>query len=395
MSDRRPRGRGLAGRFLAAIVAVVLVGSATAWAVAGTIGPVIFHQHLAHHGYTDPEVDVHAEDAFRTASALTLALALMVALATSVLVSVFLSRRITRSLAPVTVAAGQVAAGDHTVRVPPVGMGAEFDDLTAAFNTMATDLERTESTRTRMLADLAHEMRTPVATLDGYLEAILDGVQHPDESTLAMLRGQVARLARLAEDITLVTTAEEGRLTMQREHILLSQIVHVAATQAEGRYADRGVTLTVRDSTATGAPIDGDVDRIGQVLTNLLENALRHTPPGGNVAVTLDIAGRSAHLSVADDGVGIAREHLPHLFERFYRVDTARDRVLGGSGVGLSIVKAITEAHGGVVSATSAGVGRGARFTLTLPLATREGEPAGRSAGPARQHGAHPASTSG
>jgi signal transduction histidine kinase len=359
---------GLASRFLAAIVAVVLVGSATAWVVAVAVGPVIFHEHMSS-GAAGPAVVAHAEEAFRTASALALALALLVALGTSIAVSLFVARRIARSLAPVTAATRRVAAGDHSARVPAVGMGVEFDDLVAAFNSMAGDLARVESTRTRMLADLAHEMRTPVATLDGYLEAILDGVQQADEATVTMLRDQVARLARLAQDITLVTTAEEGRLSMSRKPVAVAGLVDSAAAQAAAAYAHRGVTLDVHlAEDAADAVVQADAIRLGQVLTNLLDNALRHTPPGGHVELGVGLEGDAVHLSVSDDGEGIPPEHLPFVFDRFYRVDAARDRAHGGSGVGLAIAKAITHAHGGTVTAASPGPGRGATFTLTLPL---------------------------
>jgi two-component system sensor histidine kinase BaeS len=365
------RGRDLGTRLLLAIVVVVLVGAATAWVVAAGVGPAIFHSHMARVGAVSPDVTLHAEEAFRTASALSLALALAAASLTSVVVSIFLTRRITRSLSPVIEAARRVAGRDYAARVPAVGMGAEFDELSDAFNAMATDLGRIEETRTRMLGDLAHEMRTPIATLGAYLEAIADGVEHADAATLAMLRDQVGRLSRLSEDIALVTTAEEGRLTMRRTAIAIAQVTTDATAQAAARYSARGVALDVRVTPdAASATVDADADRIAQVLTNLLDNALRHTPDGGAVSVTADRAGSAVRIVVADDGEGIPAEHLPHVFDRFYRVDTARDRAHGGSGVGLSIARVITEAHGGTITAQSDGPGHGAVFTVTLPVST-------------------------
>jgi signal transduction histidine kinase len=373
MSRSRPRlagRRDLGTRLLVAIVVVVIVGGATAWVVVAGIGPTIFHSHMVHVGGSSATATLHAEEAFRTASALSLALALFAALLTSVVVSVFLTQRITRSLTPLAVAARRVADGDYTARVPSVGMGSEFDDLADAFNTMATDLGRIEVTRAQMLGDLAHEMRTPVTTLGAYLEAISDGVEQADAPTLAMLLDQVARLARLSEDIALVTTAEEGRLTMRRKTIAVEQILTVATAPAAARYAARGVDLEVRVAqTASTAMVDADPDRIAQVLTNLLDNALRHTPTGGRVVVMVDRLGAAIRLVVADDGEGIPAEHLAHVFDRFYRVDTARDRAHGGSGVGLAIAKAITEAHRGTITVQSDGSGRGAVFTVVLPTA--------------------------
>ena len=362
------RGRDLGTRLLLAIVVVVIVGAATAWVVVVGVGPAIFHSHMARVTASGADAALHAEEAFRTASALSLALALAAASLTSVAVSVFLTRRIARSLSPVIEAARRVAGRDYAARVPAVGMGAEFDELSDAFNSMATDLGRIEESRTRMLGDLAHEMRTPIATLGAYLEAIADGVEHADAPTLAMLRDQVARLSRLSEDIALVTTADEGRLTMRRTAVSITQVVTDATAQAAARYSASGVRLVVQVAPiAATVLVDADADRIAQVLTNLLDNALRHTPAGGSVSVAADRVGTVVRIVVADDGEGIPAEHLPHVFDRFYRVDTARDRAHGGSGVGLSIAKAITEAHGGTITAHSDGPGRGAAFTITLP----------------------------
>ncbi|MPV37876.1 HAMP domain-containing sensor histidine kinase [Georgenia subflava] len=361
---------GLAPRLLAAIVVVVLAGAVTAWAVATAIGPAVFHLHIERSGTSDPGVVRHTEEAFATASAYSLGLALAAALATSVLVSVFVTRRIGHSLTTVREAAAQVAGGDYTARVPTVGMGAEFDDLARSFNTMAADLGHIEQTRTRMLGDLAHEMRTPVAALDGYLEGIQDGVVPVDEEVLAMLRDQVARLSRLAQDISLVTTAEEGRLTMHRQPVQVGALIDAAVAQAAARYAARRINLraAVPERVRTTA-VYADLDRLGQVLTNLLDNALRYTAPGGHVVVSATRDEAAVRIEVADDGDGIEAEHLAHVFERFYRADTARDRAHGGSGIGLAVTRSIVRAHGGEVTAASPGKGQGATFTVELPAA--------------------------
>lgn len=363
------RGRDLGARLLLAIVVVVLVGAATAWVVVAGVGPAIFHAHMIRVGTVSPDVTAHAEEAFRTASALSLTLALAAASLTSVVVSVFLTRRITRSLKPVIAAARRVALRDYTVRVPPMGMGSEFDELSDAFNGMSADLGRVEQTRTKMLGDLAHEMRTPIATLGAYLEAITDGVEHADTATLDMLRDQVGRLTRLSEDIALVTTADEGRLSMRRRPLAVAKVVVDVTAQTTSRCSDRGIALAVQVSPiAASAIVEADGDRIAQVITNLLDNAVRHTPRGGHVTVTVDQVGARVRITVADDGQGIPSEHLPHVFDRFYRVDSARDRAHGGSGVGLSIARAITEAHNGTITVHSDGPGRGAVFTVMLPL---------------------------
>ncbi|MGC5627215.1 HAMP domain-containing sensor histidine kinase [Georgenia sp. Z1344] len=367
MSNARPGPWGLGARLLAASVAVILVAAGTAWVVASAIGPVIFHDHMLMAEPAEADVVTHAEQAFTTASTLALSLALLAGLLTSVVVSVLVTRRIARSLDRVRHAAAKVANGDYAARVPAVHMGSEFDDLAAAFNTMATDLGQIEQTRTRMLGDLAHEMRTPVATLDGYLEGMIDGVVQADEPTLGMLREQAGRLSRLAHDITLVTMAGEGRLSMRLEPLVVGDLLDDVRAQTQARYADKGVHLHLSGTDSDRrTTIVADRDRLGQVLTNLLDNALRHTPGHGRVELGVQRDVPVLRLWVKDNGDGITAEHLPHIFERFYRADAARDRAHGGSGIGLAIVRSIVEAHSGTVTATNPGPG--ALFTIDLPM---------------------------
>ncbi|TFD44846.1 HAMP domain-containing histidine kinase [Cryobacterium frigoriphilum] len=351
------------------MLAVVLVGGVTAWLVVVGIGPAVFRSHITGMGGFEADLALHAEEAFRTATMLSLAVALIAALVASVGISLVLSRRIKRSLAPVTAAAGRVAGGDYGSRIPTVSLGTEFNDLSRAFNAMATDLGRIEATRTRILGDLAHEMRTPITTIGAYLEAIADGVQDADPATLTMLGDQVIRLARLSEDISTVTTAEEGRLTMHWQRLSVAEIVTDAVAQAQAQYTSRSVTLTATlTAAANDAFVQGDRDRIGQVFTNLLDNAIRHTLPGGEVELSAAAAATTVTISVCDWGDGIPPDQVSHVFERFYRVDASRDRAHGGSGIGLAIAKSITEAHHGSIRADSPGVGRGATFTIALPL---------------------------
>ena len=249
--------------------------------------------------------------------------------------------------------------------MPPPAMGPEFDQLATAFNGMAERLEASERLRRRLLADIAHEVRTPVATLDAYLEGLEDGVTTLSPRTVEVLHAQVLRLTRLAEDLAAVTHAESGDLRLRTVSTAPAELVAAAVASARERYAAAGVDLT--DEVAPGLPdVVVDRERIGQVLGNLLENALRHTPAGSSVQVAAGPTERGVVLSVSDRGEGIAAEHLPHVFERFYRADDARDRGHGGSGVGLAITKALVEAHGGTITATSEGAGMGARFDVVL-----------------------------
>lgn len=309
----------------------------------------------------------HAEAAFRTASGLALGIALGAATLAALAVSLVLTRRIGASLSALTSAAGQVSGGRFEARVPSPSMGREFDELVEAFNQMAARLEASEKLRHRLLSDVAHELRTPVATLTAHLEGLEDGVTQLTPDVFAVLRLQGTRLTRLAEDLSAVTRAESGELTLSRKEMDPADILRLACLAARDRAQTAGIELTL--DVGPGLPrVAVDPERMAQVFGNLVDNALRHTPPGGRVTLSAQPRGEQVRLAVSDTGNGIAADHLPHLFERFYRADTARDRVSGGSGIGLAITKALVEAHHGRVRAESDGPGTGAQFIVMLPV---------------------------
>lgn len=366
---------GLGRRLLAALALVLATAGVTAWLVAGAVGPSIFHEHLGSGGTrTAAQAVAHAEAAFRTASGVALSIALVAAIVVALTVSLVLTRRIGASLAALTTAARQVAGGRFSARVPAPNMGREFQDLVDAFNQMAVRLEASESLRHRLLADVAHEVRTPVATLNAHLEGLEDGVVDLTPETLAVLRAQGVRLTRLAEDLAAVTKAESGELSLSLVSVDPAELLRLAHLAARERAEASGVDLVL--DTEPGLPlVQADPDRMAQVLGNLVDNALRHTPAGGRVTLTGHQDGRTVTLTVSDTGEGIPAEHLPHVFERFYRADTARDRTHGGSGIGLAITKALVEAHHGRVHASSGGTDAGARFVVTLPVTLPVGAP--------------------
>ncbi|GAA2244721.1 HAMP domain-containing sensor histidine kinase [Rarobacter faecitabidus] len=363
------RARGIAVRLIIAMALVVLAGGLTALLVAALAGPVFFHHHLIEVENSPGTTFEHAEAAFISASTLTLAVALGASALTSLAASLILARRIGATLGTMSTAAAQVAAGRFEARVARPQVGAEFDELADAFNDMATRLDHDELLRRRLMADVAHELRTPVATISATVDALEDGVQELSPQTIEVLRTQASRLTRLAADLAAVTRAETGALRLDRQPMVPQELLEVAAESARERYAAARVGLVV-ETSAQLPEVWVDTDRFGQVLANLLDNALRHTPAGGQVTLGASRHRNDVRLVVADTGEGIDPVHLPHVFERFYRVDTARDRDHGGSGIGLSITRALVHAHGGTITAHSAGTGTGTQFVIDLPTTT-------------------------
>ncbi|GAB3221503.1 sensor histidine kinase [Mycolicibacterium hippocampi] len=365
---RATRRSGIGLRLLAAQAVVLGTAIATAWIVAAVVGPPLFREHLHQAGAPMNSAELlHAEEAYGYATAISVGGALAVSALVALGVSWYLSRRVQRSVEEVASAAGAVADGHYETRVSPTRLGEEFDALAAAFNQMAARLQSIEATRHRLFGDLAHEIRTPVSVLEAYIEALEDGVRTLSPETAAMLRDQTRRLVRFSEDFAALARAEETSASIARSWIDVEHLVRGCVSAAHERFDAKNVTLET--SLPAGLPLLwGDEQRLGQVLGNLLDNALRHTLSGDCVQIGCRRDGDRLTLTVADTGEGIAAEHLPRLFERFYRVDSARDREHGGAGIGLAIAKALVDGHGGHIYADSAGPGMGSTFTVTLPL---------------------------
>ena len=354
-------------RLLLAQALVLLAGGVTTWVVALVVGPALFREHLHQAGVPhNSSEQFHAEQAYQHATAISIGVAITVAALTAFVVTAYLSRRVQRSVTEVSAAATAVAEGRYDIRVAPPQLGDEFDELASAFNQMAQRLQAVESTRRQLFGDLAHEIRTPVSVLEAYLEAVEDGVKTLDPQSIEMLRELTARLVGLSADAAALAQAEEAHARITPEWVDSGQLVGAVSAAVADRYAAKGVAVTTRVIEAPH--LWGDRQRLAQVLGNLLDNALRHTPAGGHVTLTAAPLGTEVSFIVADDGEGVAAEQLPHLFERFYRADAARDRDRGGAGIGLAIAKALTEAHGGHISAASRGPGTGTTFTVTVPI---------------------------
>jgi len=288
----------------------------------------------------------------------------LVAVAIALLLTFFLSRLILAPVKALTSAAERVGRGDFSQRVKTKDKG-ELGDLAQAFNSMSNDLERAEKLRQNMVADIAHELRTPLSNVQGYLEALRDGVIKPDAETIRSLSEEATLLSRLVDDLQELSLAEAGELKLNCQTENIAELINQTVTAVRGQPAAKKISVSI-DLPDKLPPVNIDSHRISQVLRNLLENAVAHTAKGGSITVAAKQQGNWVEVSVTDNGEGIPAEDLPNIFERFYRVDKSRARATGGSGLGLTIAKRLVEAHGGKIEAQSE-LGKGSRFTFTLP----------------------------
>lgn len=280
-----------------------------------------------------------------------------------------LSKSLTAPLQRLAAAARAVAGGDLGQQVQVEG-SAEIAEVGLAFNEMTTALGEAETLRQNLVADVAHELRTPLSVIQGNLGAILDDVYSLDKAEISRLYDETRLLSRLVDDLRELALADAGQLHLALQPTNAAQVVHATADSLALAAEAQKVTLTVR-APGNVPPVQADAGRLAQVLRNLFLNALRHTPSGGSVAVTVSPGASGVEIAVADTGEGIAPEHLPHVFDRFWRADRARARDgwrAGGTGLGLSIVHSLVQAQGGRVWVESK-VGQGSTFFLTLPLA--------------------------
>lgn len=280
--------------------------------------------------------------------------------------TVLLSRRMLSSIAAVSQAALRLGSGDLSGRVRVRGDD-EIADLAVAFNLMADSLQRSEERQRRMISDIAHELRTPLANIRGYLEALHDGVLAPDRGLFASLHEEAVLQQRLIDDLQELALAESGRLVLHRARVDAAELLETVRTAHRAIAETAGVTLVVRASGEGPPPFDADPDRLRQAIGNLVTNAVRATPPGGSVTLRAERPdGPGVVITVADTGCGIAPEELPKVFDRFWRADAARGRDTGGRGLGLAIAREIVLAHGGSLTADSA-LGAGSVFAVRLP----------------------------
>ena len=289
----------------------------------------------------------------------------LLAIAIAILLTYLLSRRVLAPVKALTRVTRAFGKGDFTGRVDVKDHG-DMGELATSFNTMADDLERNERLRRNMVADIAHELRTPLSHLRGYLEAMNDGLLKPDESAINTLNEETASLSRLVDDLQELSLADAGELKLVIGPDNIARLLDDSVAAVQPKAATRNI-LIVSDLSPGLPEISIDSQRIKQVVYNLLENAVAHTPPEGRITVRAWQEENQVFVSVADTGEGIPAEDLPFIFERFYRVDKSRTRATGGTGLGLTIARRLVEAHGGRIDVRSQ-PGQGSTFTFSLPV---------------------------
>ncbi len=380
---------GLRTKLFISYLAVVLIGVATIFVIMTAFAPDFFLTSMQSmmlgsgggmgsgmmggsggQGPSGSEVTASLDAAFRQALMQGLLLSTVLATASALVLSFFVARQIARPVQRILTATQRIGSGHYAERVvvPVANTGDELGQLAASFNDMAGALEQTERRRVELVGDVAHELRTPITTLTGYLEGLLDGVVEPSPATWAKLHTESLRLRRLVDDLQELSRAEARQIPLHITPTSPESILSAAQERVASQFAEKGLDLHITSARDLPA-VSADTDRAVQVLTNLLTNALRYTPTPGRVEVSVTRVGNMLAFRVRDTGVGIAPENLSRVFERFYRVEKSRTRALGGSGIGLTIAKALIEAMHGAIRVESAGLDQGSAFTFTLPIA--------------------------
>jgi histidine kinase len=288
------------------------------------------------------------------------------ALTFGLIASTLLARAIIRPLLAMTQSSQRIANGHYSERVAVPPNSEELATVAEQFNQMAAALEHVEEQRVALIGNVSHELRTPLTALQGYIEGMADGLFPPDETTLGVMSAELHRLNKLVTELHELSRVEAGQVQLEWQLFDIVPVVGQVLVQMKPEVAARGHHVTVVGHSQPQF-IYADVDRVKQILLNLVGNALRYTPSHGRVEIKL-VPGREVlHIKVQDNGIGIPPASMPYLFERFYRVDQSRARKSGGSGIGLTISRHLAWAMRGDLTAASEGLGKGSTFTLTLP----------------------------
>ena len=373
--------RHLGIKLFISYLAVILVGVIVLATTAEFVVPSAFDRHLAAMsammspmmGDSTTNLELDLFNNFRAAVTEAMILAALASSVVAVLVSLLVSRQVVAPVQEMMLASQRISEGHYNERVQVPGDVSkdeldELSQLALRFNRMAASLEQTEVIRRQLIADVTHELRTPLTAVKGSMEGLIDGVLPADEATFQQIISEAERLQRLVNDLQELSRVEAGAYELNIHSYRVSDLLAAAEARLGRQFEEKDVSLEI--ALPNDLPqVLADEDRIGQVLLNLVGNALQYTPPGGKVQIRAKAQRDEVYITVSDSGMGIPAEHLPHLFSRFYRVDKSRSRAGGGSGIGLTIAKYLVEAQGGSIWAQSEGAGRGSTFTFSLPTA--------------------------
>jgi signal transduction histidine kinase len=366
--------KNLAAKLFLSYMAVVLIGVTTLFIATRLSVPVAYNRHMlgmaGMGGGPGPGPGGMMGDLygnFRSSFNEALAYAGITAIITALLVSAYFSRRVVAPLRGMMLASQRISAGHYDERVRVAGRD-ELGQLGEMFNSMTIQLEQTENRRRQLIGDVSHELRTPLTAIKGSMEGLVDGVIPSTPEVFLQIQKEADRLSRLVDDLQELSRVESGAYKLQVLPLALSAPVNTTLKRLQPEILRKQIQMTVELPDDLPLVL-ADEDRMVQVLMNLVGNAINYTPLEGKIWVTGKKEGTFVQVLIRDTGIGISPEHLPHVFDRFYRVDKSRSRDNGGSGIGLTVTKSLVVAQGGTIRAESAGEGKGSTFTFTLPVA--------------------------
>lgn len=361
--------RRLVVRFMLSHLVVAIVGGLVTFGVVVALAPRLFDEQIGmgmgpgQGGGQGQGLGQALRASFAAAVTNSLIVGTLTGAVAAALAGVLLARQLLRPLSRVGTAVGELARGNYTHRVP-VPRETELASLVSDVNALGGELQATEARRLHLLSEVAHEMRTPLTVIDGYVEGMIDGVLPTEPEQLGQVSAEVRRLRRLSDDLSALSRAEEGRLNLAPTVVGLDELAAGVVSRLRAQAEDAGIALTSESGAGT---VRIDADRTVQVLTNLVGNAIRATPAGGRITIAGSRREGRAVLAVSDTGQGIAAGDLDKIFERFYRVPSAAPQS-DGSGIGLTVSRAYMRAQGGDLTVTSEGLGHGATFQASFPL---------------------------
>lgn len=362
-------------------VLVVLVGAIILITAASLSVPAAFERHMASMNEVmnnanamgnNQQMQSELFSQYTTAVYEAVTYAALAALIAAILASFFISRQVVTPMLHMMSLSQRIAEGEYQERLAlPGGQQADQTDelgqLALRFNQMADKLEKTETIRRQLIGDVTHELRTPLTAVKGYLEGLMDGVLPADPETYEQIHSEIDRLQRLVNDLQELSRVEAGAIQLNLAPVPPERLIERIQSTFGRQFEDKNIQLVT--DVETGLPnLFVDKDRIIQVLTNLAGNALQYTPNGGKVSISVRREKSEILFAVKDTGIGISTEQLTFIFNRFYRTDKSRNRASGGSGIGLTIAKALVQAHQGKIWAESNGEGKGSTFSFLIPL---------------------------